>query len=136
MASWLENCPLRLQRNLQVLTVHNFGFSFEQVNDIGTHLDSVLQVCQAQPCQCFSLITGDFNFAARDDCSFKIGRPEGDSLPAPICSSGTRQLQWEKHLKLWCEIWQPFPTHYNKVGNSCNRIDRVFSACPRICFLN
>ena len=120
-----------LQRNLQVLTVHNYGLSFSQVNDIGIQLDSVLQVCQSHPCQYFSLLTGDFNFAARDDRTFKIGRPEGESMPATSCSSGTRQLQWEKHLKHWCEIWQPFPTHYNKVGNSCNRLDRAFSACPK-----
>ena len=52
-------------------------------------------------------------------------------MPAPICSSGTRQLQWEKHLKLWREIWQPCPTHYNKVCNSCKRLDGAFSPCPK-----
>ena len=120
-----------LQRNLQILTVHNYGLSFSQVNDVGMQLDSVLQVCQAQPCQFFALILGDFNFAARDDRTFKIGRPAGESVPSPSCTSGTRQLQWEKHLRHWCEVWQPFPTHFNKVGNSCNRLDRAFSACPK-----
>jgi len=42
-----------LQRNLQVLIVHNYGLTFSQVNDIGNHLDSVLQICHPQPCQFF-----------------------------------------------------------------------------------
>ena len=96
-----------LQRNLQVLTVHNYGLAFFQVNDIGNHLDSSLQICQAQPCQFFALLTGDFNFAARDDRTFKIGRPGEESVPASSCNSGTRQLQWEKHLKLWWRYCNP-----------------------------
>ena len=76
-------------------------------------------------------LIGDFNFAARDDRVFKIGRPEAESRPATVGSSGIRQLQREKHLLRWCELWQPFPTHYNKVGNSCNRLDRAFVSCPK-----
>ena len=120
-----------LQRNLQILTVHNYGLTFSQVNDIGNMLDLSFETCQAQPYQFFSLLTGDFNFGARDDRNFKIGRPVEHSSLTPACTTGSRQLQWEKHLRRWCEIWQPFPTHYNSVGNSCNRLDRAFSACPK-----
>ena len=117
-------------RQLCRLVVTQKASGIGHVN-IGNHVDSVLQICHPQPCQFFSLLTGDFNFSAGDDRTFKIGRPEEDAVPATSCNSGTRQLQWEKHLKHWCEIWQPFPTHYNKIGNRCNRLDRAFSACPK-----
>ena len=39
-----------LQRNLQALTVHNYGLSFNQVNDIDIHMDTILQSCQPLPC--------------------------------------------------------------------------------------
>ena len=105
-------------RNLHVLTVHNYGISSEQVSAVGAELDRLSGVCLRQPNRGFGVFIGDFNFSARDDRVFKVGRPLLESSAAAVCSSGTRQASWERFLSGWTEVCQPFPTHYNKASNT------------------
>ena len=93
-------------------------------------MKQVYDDCHRQPHLEFACFVGDFNFSARDDRIFKVGRPLLESTPATIGGSGTRQAHWERLLAQWTELVQPFPTHYNKVGNTCNKLDRAFVACP------
>ena len=53
-----------------------------------------------------------------------------ESSPATIGGTGTRQAHWERYLTHWTEVIQPFPTHYNKYGNTCNKLDRAFVPYP------
>ena len=59
---------------------------------------------------------------------FKVGRPLLESSPATTGGTGTRQAHWERFLAYWTEVVQPFPTRYNKYGNTCKKLDRVFCA--------
>ena len=53
-----------------------------------------------------------------------------ESSPATIGGTGARQTHWERYLFHWTEVIQPFPSHYNKYGNTCNTLDRAFVSCP------
>ena len=119
-----------IKRNLHILTLHNFGLSNEQVSAVGNILNTIGDTCRRFPTQDFACLIGDFNFSAREDRIFKVGRPLLESTPATIGGSGTKQLQWERLLASWTEVVQPFPTHYNKYGNTCNKLDRAFVSCP------
>ena len=119
-----------IKRNLHILTLHNFGLSNDNVSSIGSILHTLGEDCRRQPTQEFAYLSVDFNFSARDDRIFKVGRPLLESSPATFGGSGTRQSLWERFLCHWTEVVQPFPTHYNKYGNTCNKLDRAFVPCP------
>ena len=62
---------------------------------------------------------------------FKVGSPpSASSTISSASSSGSRRAAWMKHLSLWTELAQPFPTHLNSIGNSLSRFDRAFISSP------
>ena len=119
-----------IKRNVHILTLHNYGLNNEQVSSIGNVMHRLSDSCRRLPTREFACLIGDFNFPSRDDRIFKVGRPLLESSPATVGGSGTKQALWERYLSQWTEVVQPFPTHYNKHGNNCNRIDRAFVSCP------
>ena len=112
------------------MALHNYGLNNEQVSSIGKVVHRLGDSCRQMPTREFACIIGDFNVSFRDDMIFKVGRPLLESSPATIGGSGTKQALWERQLSLWTEVVQPFPTHYDKHGNNCNRLDRAFVSCP------
>ena len=48
----------------------------------------------------------------------------------PPAHYSTQFHTWNEILKLWTEVSQPFPTHFNSRGPSLKRLDRVWISSP------
>lgn len=118
-------------RTLNILNIHNYGLSRLQVCRVGELLDDLRDSDANNPMHSFSIAIGDFNYMAKNERTFQVGKPLTCATPLPsTCSSTSRHNTWNTYLEKWVEIVQPMPTHFTSSSNSCTRIDRGFFACP------
>ena len=119
-----------------IVNLHNFGFTRAQVLIVGAHLDRLFIRDRAQPDTSFSLLVGDVNFRADDEQRFKVGRPLAPSSLWHSTQSGTHETLWKSFLSKWCELAQPFPTHFSSDSLSSSRLDRGWLSSPTNQILN
>ena len=75
-----------------IINLHNYGFSANQVLHVGAHLDYLFTRDRAQPAACFSLWV---NFMADGEQRFKVGRPLAPSSLWHSTQSGTHEKLWK-----------------------------------------
>jgi len=128
---------LRLEdRLLRVINIHNAALNIGCVRRVVEFLIGARNSDGVDPLGSASILIGDLNLKAPGERRFKAGRPVAASLREHATTSSFFENLWMRELKCWIEISQPFPTNYSASGDSCARIDRVFTSIPTSHLLN
>ena len=116
--------------NLNILNVHNYMFTAQQVAGIGRHLANWQSRTVLDPKRNFSMVLGDLNFPGANDRVFNpCVISESEVVEIPIHFS-TLHFKWKSVLSNWTELVQPLPTHFNPRGPSLKRLDRAWVDMP------
>jgi len=109
--------------------LHNFDIAKHQISTVGAHLKLISEWEAANPMHVFSFFGGDLNYDLPGRHRFVAGLPvEGG--PERCMPSFVNGAVWDKYLKYWTEMVQPYPTCYTAASGSSARLDRCFFCGP------